>query len=84
MTEKHQGWRWAAASAVVVLMGCGSPATPGTQRTEAIYTAPETALGSNLPRRGEKRTGEAKELSGEALDEMRRTVTPGPVRGSGN
>lgn len=64
------------------LFGCASVPTDDRSRDE-VYVAPETALGSNLPRRGEKRAAETREISGDAVDELRRTINTGPVKGGG-
>ncbi len=59
-------------------------ATHGWRKQAEVYNAPDTALGSNLPRRGEKRTADTKEVSGDAVDAMRDSIRPVAPKGLGN
>jgi hypothetical protein len=75
----------ASTAAIAALAtGCASTAPDGDKKAEEVYTAPETALGSNLPRRGERRNGEVKEVKGDALETLKGSITPGPLKGSGS
>lgn len=75
---------WALVAMVATLcVGCATPeGDPAAVRD--VYMAPETALGSNLPRRGERRSSEAKEVKGDALESLKGGVAPGPMKGTGN
>lgn len=82
MMMKSMGFALGVGLAAV-LGGCASQRAGNDMQAE-VYNAPDTALGSNLPRRGEKRTADTKEVSGEALDALRDSIRPGSPKGLGN
>lgn len=72
-----------AVAAMGLIGGCATPADDG-KKSDEVYSAPETALGSNLPRRGERRSSDVKEVKGDALEALKGSITPGPMKGTGN
>ena len=83
--QKPKPWRLMALLAVAAgtLSACAS-APDDAKKFEETYSAPETALGSKLPRRGVRRSSEVKEVKGDALEALRGSVTAGPMKGTGN
>jgi hypothetical protein len=67
-----------------LVAGCATPAADDGNKAAEVYNAPETALGSNLPRRGERRASDVKEVKGDALDTLKGSISPGPIKGAGN
>ncbi len=75
---------WGSLCLIVAsLAGCAATGPDG-KRSEDIYIAPEPALGSNLARRGERRTSESREVTGEALESLKQAIPVGPIKGVGN